>query len=554
MNAFVPVLTVTTALLLMAGCQPSVDDNASSPTNGSATAQNDTILSPDEQGRTLMSAKDFQQAGVLYNPEAPIPSQCYTDTQGKHNPCYVCHQAYPYKSRPNAQNDIELQGDYGFSDAGLTNSWRNLFADRREAIHAISDETIQDYINQDNYSDLLQWMSTDAWTGVNPQLANLHLGADAFNQYGLANDGSHWVAFNYKPLPSTFWPTNGATDDVMVRLPKAFREINGRYDASVYYANLSLMELAISGADSTTTIPLDETVLGVDIDGDGQLNPRTTHIQRRDVYLGDAASTQVHDMLYPQGIEFLHTVRYVGVANDGSIVNAPRMKEVRYMKKHTFLSADDLDGRYFLEGKEKHFEKLPTYVDKGDRGMSNKHGWLLWGFIEDQHGVLRKQTTEEQFYCTGCHKSIGSTIDDTFAFPRKVAGAAGWGYIDLTKMLDTPSRGETQGEYLTYLERVGGGDEFRQNQEMKDRWFDQNGQVKKELVKSLPNIYALITPSKERALALNKAYKLIVEEQSFIFGRDTVLQPATNVLKTVDENKAPLEPEYRHSWDIRPTI
>ena len=31
--------------------------------------------------------------------------------------------------------------------------------------------------------------------------------------------------------------------------------------------------------------------------------------------------------------------------------------------------------------------------------------------------------------------------------------------------------GEIDGEFLTYLERVGGGDEFRQNEEMIERWF-----------------------------------------------------------------------------------
>ena len=33
-----------------------------------------------------------------------------------------------------------------------------------------------------------------------------------------------WRAFAYMPLPSTFWPANGSTDDVLIRLPEAYRE------------------------------------------------------------------------------------------------------------------------------------------------------------------------------------------------------------------------------------------------------------------------------------------------------------------------------------------
>jgi len=40
-------------------------------------------------------ALDWIKHGELYNPEALIPSQCYTKTDGVNNPCYVCHQSYP---------------------------------------------------------------------------------------------------------------------------------------------------------------------------------------------------------------------------------------------------------------------------------------------------------------------------------------------------------------------------------------------------------------------------------------------------------------------------
>ena len=256
-------------------------------------------------------------------------------------------------------------------------------------------------------------------------------------------------------------------------------------------------------------------------------------------------------MLYPKGTEFLHTVRYLGFDDEGNIVPSKRMKELRYMVKKAFGSKAEIASRYYSEFKEKHFENLPGAVDKKDNGVSNNFGWLLLGFIEDEQGRLRKQHREEQFFCVGCHKSIGTTIDQTFGFPRKVPGASGWGYIDLKAIKDVPNLNEEKGEYFSYFERVGGGDEFRQNQEMLSRWFLENGEVNEQAVLATNSIYELIVPSMQRAHALNKAYRETVKEQSFLYGRDTVLSPAVNVLKTVDTDIAPLKPEHRFEWDIR---
>ncbi|WP_143247591.1 hypothetical protein [Agaribacterium haliotis] len=502
-----------------------------------------------QQGEAI-PALAYVEHGEIYNPEAPIPPQCYTKTDGVHNPCYVCHQTYSDEQRTNMMHDGFQQGSYAFSEAGETNSWSNLFKDRRQAIAEVSDEEILEYVREDNYSELIRWMKSDQWQGVVPEINNLASGAAAFDKYGLALDGSRWVAFNYKPLPSTFWPTNGSSDDTMIRLAPAFSEQNGEFNRDLYYANLSLLELAISGLQSIDTPELDETKLGADLDGDGELSI-STHIQRRDNYLGDASAIALSHMLYPQGTEFLHTVRYIDVDEQGNTSPAARMKEVRYMVKKSFKPRNALVNRYYGEFKEKHFENLPSAVDKKHKGISNNFGWLLLGFIEDEQGQLRKQHREEQFACVGCHKAIGSTIDQTFGFPRKVAGAKGWAYIDLKSIKDVPNIGEKQGEFLTYLERVGGGDEFRQNDEMLERWFDSKGQVNKAAVLSTKSIYELISPSRERALALNKAYREVVKEQSYLYGRDAVLAPATNVLKQVNTEQAPLKPEHRYQWDIR---
>lgn len=553
------LLALIFASTLFSACsdKSESDDSNNSAKNSSASEEIidnaiNKIANSKELKLTPAPAKKWLAAKQTYNKEAPIPPQCYTKTEQTNNPCYVCHQSYhDQKLRPNKLNDGFQQGSYAFSAIGVTNSWRNLFKDRTEEIAQISDKEILQYINQDNYSPFIEKLKSSDWNGIIPEVKNLHLGAEAFDEYGLAKDGSNWVAFNYKPMPSTFWPTNGSTDDVMIRLPKAFREINGSYSKDVYYANLALVEIAIADTQQTTTIPVNEKIIGIDINGDGQLSENVEQVKRASHYLGDANNVELHSMLYPQGTAFLHTVRYVNVNENGDISVSPRMKEVRYMVKKNFLNLGELKGRYYLERKEKHFENLPYANDFGDDGVSNKHGWMLLGFIENEQGELRQQNHEEQFFCTGCHKSVGSIIDETFSFPRKVAGVNGWGYINLKDIVDVPNIGEEKGEILTYLERVGGGDEFRQNQEMLTRWFNKDGSVNTEKVLAQTSIYDLITPSRRRALDMNKAYKTIVNEQSFIYGRDATLGQATNVLAEVNEEQPPLLPEHQHQWDIR---
>jgi len=46
----------------------------------------------------------------------------------------------------------------------------------------------------------------------------------------------------------------------------------------------------------------------------------------------------------------------------------------------------------------------------------------------------------------------------------------------------------------------------------------------------------LIRPSRERAMALNKGYMALVEEQDFELGRDPVSEPATQVFEQITGN------------------
>lgn len=106
-----------------------------------------------------------------------------------------------------------------------------------------------------------------------------------------------------------------------------------------------------------------------------------------------------------------------------------------------------------------------------------------------------------------------------------------------------PERGEKEGEFLLYLKRVAGGSEFRNNEEMQRRWFDGAGKVREAEVRSVPHLAALIVPSRERAMRLNKAYRCIVKDQDFIFGKDATWVPQQNVYSVIDADKAPTLPE-----------
>ncbi|KZY36069.1 hypothetical protein A3752_14150 [Oleiphilus sp. HI0081] len=547
-------------LVLMSAC--SSDSNTSkNNTQNDPDAETELLASlnfPTEINEGTSGQLRATEDGITYNKEAIVPPQCYTKHEAKHNPCMACHQTHPFGSSTNYMADGVLQAEYAFSDVGVTNHWKNLFEDKTEKVGQISDQEVIDYINTDNYTPLIEQLEASSdWEGPIPKLVNLQQGADAFDDEGIAKDGSYWVAFNYKPQPSTFWPTNGSTDDVMVRLPEEFRAAaesctndTSAYSRDTYLANLAIMEAAIKNLDSVSLPQVDERVFCTDLNNDGHLGV-IYEIDRPAFYVGQASDVAVVPMLYPEGVQFLHTVRYVGVSADGDIGVSPRMKEVRYMRKFKLFDEPDLISMYGNERQEKIDEILPKYINRGDHGLDNSFGWMILGFIENADGSMRRQSYEEHNFCMGCHTSIGSTIDQTFAFPRKVTGSEGWGYINLKGMKDAPVMGDTEGEILDYLKRVGGGDEFRENGEMLEKWFNEDGTVKEEEVVAA-DVYELLTPSVRRALDLNKAYMTIVADQDFIHGRDANITPVTNVYKEVDPDTAPTLPaDKQRMKDIR---
>jgi hypothetical protein len=212
------------------------------------------------------------------------------------------------------------------------------------------------------------------------------------------------------------------------------------------------------------------------------------------------------------------------------------MKELRYAKKLRWFSYRDLEAhaqKEIVEQRESADGALEILWEH-DHGIWNGQGWLLSGFIEDADGALRPETHEETVFCAGCHGDIGATSDSMFAFARKLREPDG-GWFHWTQHgldgLPEPKRPDGQFEYELYLKQNRAGDEFRDNDEISARFFER-GKLRREAVRELrQNIAALLLPSAPRALALDRAYRAVVLEQSFAQGRDAVLAPSPRVYR-----------------------
>lgn len=518
-----------------------------------------------------------ENLGRLYlsNPAAVTPPQCYTKTENKNapasNPCYVCHTD---SRAPNFTNDLDLQLLYDFAEPARTNRWHNLFKDRSEYLAEVSDEQILGYVRESNYRapdgsvplrEKLRENLPAHWDGNGNGRWDGYVPDVQFNfdSAGFDRDAdggySGWRALAYTPFPGTFFPTNGSTDDVLIRLPAIYRNSEqGEFDVEVYRINLAIVEALIKRADIAID-PVDEEKLKVDLDKNGELATATQITydwapleQRHMSYVGEARLAQQRNEAplsagsYPLGTEFLHSVRYLDVDTNGEVSMAARMKELRYARKvrwvtyfqHRELAADELKDAHDFP------DRLEPVIGDIERGVSNRRGWRYSGFIEDRHGGLRPQSYEELATCSGCHGAIGANVDGGFAMTRKLDAGMnfqrGWYHWNQKSLAGTPEplRGDGQGEYAYYLKQVGNADEYRSNGEVRARFFDSEGALKSAMLDRLAkDINVLIMPSPRRALDLNKAYRAIVQEQSFREGRDAVLSPRDNLLREVTEGQ-----------------
>lgn len=527
-----------------------------------------------EAGQSATESTPLVIDPTITNRSAYIPPQCYTQTRDDdgasariHNPCYVCHGA---GRTPNKLNDTSLQLAYSLPAPALTNPWTNLFVDRRTRIDEQSDESILQYVRSDNYHDtdggltlarrldnLPEAWDRDGdrhWDGYVPD-AYFHFDADGFDH---RPDGSYsgWRAFLYYPFPGTFWPTNGSTDDVLIRLPAAFQQNkDGQFDPQIYRINLAIVE-ALSKREDVAIDPVDETLLQVDLNKDGSL-ASADHIAfdwapTQGVYMsyvGRAGNLQQHGEVHlaagllPEGTEFLHSVRYLDINAEDEAQLAPRMKELRYARKTSWYTYSELGQIAQRENRERALDENALHHVPGDmeRGLFTQ-GWVYQGFIEDRDGALRPQSDEETLFCMGCHGGVSATTDTVFSFARKFPSDSsygrGWQYWTQQGLrgVAEPLRRDGLYEYSEYLRNNGSGNELRANDEVQERFFDSVGQLSADAITHLhDDIGALLLPSPARALMLNKAYRTIVEDQNYTAGRDALPEPATHVWKEVEQ-------------------
>lgn len=419
------------------------------------------------------------------NPHAHIPAQCYVETSGgTQNACLFCHTDGVWQRKlgnnnpqagasPNVGN---LQAEYAFGSFNLPftpnasiNPWANTL--RPERLRAELEKLGVD----PRRWDMAAWIRTDNWraayalrpkknqewdSGVDhpfrlfPALnpADLPARADGFVRSatrGIWRDGrdwnTGWRAINFMPY-GIFTPHAGSVSGIYIRLPAAFmKDARGRFDLATYAANLDLLARHIQDRARPDDPPR---------------------------YLGGARKIERVRGQYPPGTEFAHPLHYVDVAQDGA--RAARVKEIRWMIKRQAWHPEEFN----LGLKE---ESAPVVAHPGQGWIENGTGWLLAGWIEDAGGALRPQTPSELVQCVGCHSGnvrqseqgryptftsgTGNTIDSTWALPRQLAGAAGWGEMDYLgyraamRTLTRPepkNRGQGRGEFAFFLDHVVG--------------------------------------------------------------------------------------------------
>jgi len=572
--------------IYMLGCANSEDVTSTLDTETNTTKELSTpSLAVYESNNAFYNTRnltpmnlDFKSTTPINNKAAYVTSQCYTktvDVDGVvHNPCFACHTN---SKEPNYINDREMQEIHAFGEYTKVNRFSNLFKDRSALVSQISDEEIWSYVRENNYiqkgqillanklsSPPKEWDSNHdgKWSGYIPD-CYFSFDHEGFDKTA---DGNYtgWRAFGYYPFLGTFWPTNGSTDDVLIRLESEFmQDKNNTFNLDVYKLNLSIVESLIKQKN----IAIDETdeiKYGVDLNQDGVLNKaheivfkwkqpsydsktgKITNFSMSYVGLAKELLTSntylIAPGLYPKNTEFLHSVRYIDLEkNNQTIKMAARMKELRYAKKISWLTYSELSNAALTDIKEKDTfpDRIRSIIGNTENGALNNTGWVYQGFIEDAKGELRPQNYEETLFCIGCHSGIGAIADSTFVFGRKFDKThfqKGWYHWmqdpNGLKNIKEPKTSDGKDEYSLYLEINHAGDEFRSNYEVIDRFFEINGSLKISEVNKIKNdISYLLYPSASRAKNLNKAYKIIVEEQSYIYGRDTHIKPVENVYK-----------------------
>lgn len=384
-----------------------------------------------------------------YNEEPEIPAQCWIETgYGTQNACKYCHT--DYLAEIGHGNNFPISDDqetYSFPSANLNRIlWQNIIyphkIEERLIAEGIDIPDIDDvaYVRTDNWQKTYNaargngsknWLNNGSSAEnfvLFPSLNPNHLyPCDPENPTGYGTHGyidkngfvknesdtyTGWRAVNFFPY-AIFTPLKGSVSGIYIRLAKEFMTSNNIFDVEVYSKNLDLLEKNIKNK------PLDA-----------------------EFYAGDASNIKITKGFYPVGTEFAHPLHYVDLLADGEVgkevdavvtdgtseqfefpgTRSKRVKEIRYMYKWKEVGLVDIG-----EDEDEEDEGFAEYVGNQNQGwVDNGAGWIVAAFIENRHGELRPQTTEELAQCLGCHSKVGNTIDAVWSFQRKLPGIEGW--------------------------------------------------------------------------------------------------------------------------------
>src|SRR5262249_7020872 len=157
-----------------------------------------------------------------------------------------------HSTPPNFVDDADLQLAFTLPGASVANAWRNVFSPPVTRAPRATDAEVLAHVRGSNYFDdaggitLLRRLAAlpkswdgdgdGRWTGYKP---------DAwfrFDEHGYdhapGGQPTGWRAFAYAPFLG-FFPTNGSTDDVLIRLDPALQQdTSGRPDPTIYEINL----------------------------------------------------------------------------------------------------------------------------------------------------------------------------------------------------------------------------------------------------------------------------------------------------------------------------
>jgi hypothetical protein len=138
----------------------------------------------------------------------------------------------------------------------------------------------------------------------------------------------------------------------------------------------------------------------------------------------------------------------------------------------------------------------------------------------------------------GCHSGIGATTDSNFSFARKLSAVdveyfAGYSdkSLDRGKSGAVPYKGESANlkgivdGYATYLEENHALNDYRNLN------YDVHLPVDKQ------DIGFLLWSDAENTKLMNKAYRVIVQEQSYTKGRDAIVSPLLTIRQEFEKDE-----------------